>query len=277
MWTTLFVALPLVLLSCGDGDEDPDGDGLTNDQEAELGTDPNDADTDDDLLEDGAEVNLHDTDPTNADTDGDGYLDGWEYNEGSDPKDAASVIYTGGWPYNPNKDELGDPTSGAATPGSPIPRFRLGDQFGEELDLYDLSGVDVPIVIALAGLNCAECQQLALFVNGKSSSIPSKYPEQAPRMSCLKDAVANGDIRWVTAIFTSSSGSNPTQADVDAWQNLYRNDRIPILLDSGIDVWAWFGTSNVPAVVVGGSADMLVDSGPEVAFTTALADLCDAL
>ena len=64
---------------------DADGDGLTNDDEAELGTDPLDADTDDDGLSDGDEVGEdatydegEETDPLNADTDGDGVLDGTE-------------------------------------------------------------------------------------------------------------------------------------------------------------------------------------------------------
>jgi Tol biopolymer transport system component len=57
------------------GEQDTDGDGLTNNQELELGTDPNSPDTDSDLLLDGDEIRLG-TDPLNPDTDGDGILDG---------------------------------------------------------------------------------------------------------------------------------------------------------------------------------------------------------
>ncbi|MFC7081208.1 hypothetical protein [Halorussus caseinilyticus] len=69
-------------------DRDGDGDGLLDDQEEQLGTDPNDADTDDDGLTDGDEVFVYDTDPQNADTDDDGLRDGpevdtWE----TDPTD----------------------------------------------------------------------------------------------------------------------------------------------------------------------------------------------
>lgn len=59
---------------------DSDHDGLTDGQEASLGTDPNDSDTDNDGLLDGAEVNTTHTDPTRADTDGDGLSDGVELN-----------------------------------------------------------------------------------------------------------------------------------------------------------------------------------------------------
>ncbi len=55
--------------------DDPDADGLTNDEEANtLCTDPNSADSDDDGINDGDEVQ-YGTDPCSSDTDGDGVED----------------------------------------------------------------------------------------------------------------------------------------------------------------------------------------------------------
>lgn len=72
----------------GGGGTDSDGDGLTDAEEASLGTDPNQQDTDGDGLTDFDEVDNDgnpasytpgiDTDPTNPDTDGDGLNDGQE-------------------------------------------------------------------------------------------------------------------------------------------------------------------------------------------------------
>lgn len=67
-----------------DGQTDSDNDGLTNAQEAQLGTDPHRVDTDNDGYSDYAEVNLHHTDPTTGDTDGDGMDDVWELQFGLD-------------------------------------------------------------------------------------------------------------------------------------------------------------------------------------------------
>ena len=61
-----------------DPNADPDGDGLTNAEEAVLGTDPHNPDTDGDGLNDGDEVHTYHTDPTLPDTDGDGLGDGVE-------------------------------------------------------------------------------------------------------------------------------------------------------------------------------------------------------
>ncbi|MFC4359233.1 lamin tail domain-containing protein [Halobium salinum] len=68
---------------------DSDGDGLTDAEEKELGTDPNDPDTDGDKIWDGKEVDEYGTDPTEADSDGDGVNDCREVNIfGTDPNDA---------------------------------------------------------------------------------------------------------------------------------------------------------------------------------------------
>lgn len=65
---------------------DDDGDRLSNSRELELGTEPNNADTDGDGLSDGDEVLVWGTDPLRRDTDGDGLSDGQEVNDtGTDP------------------------------------------------------------------------------------------------------------------------------------------------------------------------------------------------
>jgi hypothetical protein len=71
-------------------DTDSDGDGLSDAQEATLGTDPANPDIDEDGLFDGAEVTAG-TDPTLYDSDGDGFGDNAEVANGTDPNDPASV------------------------------------------------------------------------------------------------------------------------------------------------------------------------------------------
>ena len=66
---------------------DSDGDGLTNAQEAALGTDPNNPDTNGDGISDGAEVALG-LSPTALDMDGDGIDNATERRNGTDPFNA---------------------------------------------------------------------------------------------------------------------------------------------------------------------------------------------
>lgn len=86
---------------------DPDNDGLTNAQEEAIGSDPKDADTDDDTVFDGQEVEpdavARDTDgdglPDHADTDddGDGIPTSVEHDPGVDTGPGLQVVPIGGW------------------------------------------------------------------------------------------------------------------------------------------------------------------------------------
>jgi hypothetical protein len=113
---------------------DTDNDGLSDEDEAALGTNPNDADSDDDNLQDGVEVNglnptnpldndsdndglfdgaedanhngeqnTNETNPNDADSDNGGEPDGSEVNANRDPLDPADDLL-----FNPNGDEDGD-------------------------------------------------------------------------------------------------------------------------------------------------------------------------
>lgn len=73
-------ALGLTLVG-GSGNTDKDMDGLIKKEEKEIGTDPENPDTDGDGLKDGEEVNTYKSNPLNADTDGDGLKDGEEVNK----------------------------------------------------------------------------------------------------------------------------------------------------------------------------------------------------
>lgn len=72
--------------------DDPDGDGLTTTQESAIGTNPLQADTDGDGLNDKEELDTYFTDPANADTDGDGLPDHHEIMAGTNPRDDTSTF-----------------------------------------------------------------------------------------------------------------------------------------------------------------------------------------
>jgi hypothetical protein len=73
---------------------DTDDDGLSDAEEATLGTNPNNPDTDNDGLGDREEVKVYKTDPLNPDTDNDSYLDGAEVKSGYNPLGPGSLTPT---------------------------------------------------------------------------------------------------------------------------------------------------------------------------------------
>jgi len=97
------------------GQEDTDGDGLTNSEEAQIGTDPLNPDTDGDGLGDGEEVKTYGTNPLNPDTDSDGLGDGDEvHNRRTDPlnPDTDADQLMDGDEINRNTDPLNPDTDG---------------------------------------------------------------------------------------------------------------------------------------------------------------------
>lgn len=71
---------------------DTDSDGFADDEEALLGTDPTNPDSDGDGLNDREEVRIYQTNPLIKDTDGDGYEDGAEVKGGYDPNGPGRLL-----------------------------------------------------------------------------------------------------------------------------------------------------------------------------------------
>ena len=70
---------------------DKDGDGMSDTQEEDLGTNPEETDTDGDTIPDRLEIEVYHTDPKNSDTDGDGFLDGLELLQGFNPLEKSTT------------------------------------------------------------------------------------------------------------------------------------------------------------------------------------------
>lgn len=121
-----------------DPTRDADGDGLTDLEEAELGTDPE-----------------------AADTDGDGYDDAAELDGNTDPTDRRDHPYLGGWPIDACRDDL-QPTGNRV--GDVAEDFELTDQFGETVRLHDFCGQEVLMVSS--AMWCGPCQQEASELQG---------------------------------------------------------------------------------------------------------------
>ena len=147
--------------------DDTDSDGLTDSEEAAIGTDPNDPDTDDDGLLDGTEVEMADgtgcPDPLNPDSDSDTLLDGFE------------VDTTGTDPCNADTDGDGVPDNEDPTP----------------LDPGVTSGFIEDSLRALSA--SVEGLDVALFDVGKPKAAPGLRNALSNKLNAAANGVAAGD------------------------------------------------------------------------------------
>ncbi len=113
---------------------DTDGDGLSDDDEADHGSDPNNPDTDTDGLTDGEEVNDYGTDPTSLDTDGDGFWDSHEIGVTHTDPTSADSDGDGYNDYLEAHDYLTDPNSVDTD----------GDGIGDDVEINGLTDPSDP-------------------------------------------------------------------------------------------------------------------------------------
>ncbi|PRP90694.1 hypothetical protein ENSA5_62400 [Enhygromyxa salina] len=198
---------------------DTDADGLTDDEEAELGTDP-----------------------AKKDTDGDNYWDLWEINEGTDPLDYDSRIYTGFWPYNPDKNELeqGSWETTNTQVGTAFPRDSFLDHHGDMVDLYDFTNFTINetnqaayFIFDLSAQWCGPCHNVANWISGVDSPDTEWIQELYPS---VRGKVHGLQIWWMTFLVEANDGSPPTIADVTTWYEIHQDAYIPLLVDADLEL-----------------------------------------
>jgi urease beta subunit len=143
--------VPPTLVPTADAAADSDGDGVTDAQEAGLGTGPAKPDTDEDGISDGDEINVWGSEPLNLDSDGDLLYDGGELlfvTAILDPDTDDDFLSDGSETYiyetdptNPDTDgdgardgaEVYNGTNPLAAPAQPPPPVASGDTDGDGL------------------------------------------------------------------------------------------------------------------------------------------------
>ena len=236
---SLFLAVTaLGLVGC----KDTDGDGLSDSEEKKLGTDPELADTDGDGVLDGEEVDQG-IDPLVADTDGDGYLDGDELTEGTDPNDEDDVIFQGGFPYNNALDDedCDDEFDGRAEVDDILPCATFVNQFDEEYNLWHLKGSADYMVLDTGAVWCGPCNAIAAWLDGDTAYFGA---DQDP----AREAVWNGDVKWVTSLYEDGGGAPAELEDAENWFEEYPTEGVPVLVDGDADIVSWIAPPGIPSL-----------------------------
>ena len=197
--------------------------------------------------------------------------------------DPINVEYFGGWPINLNKSEIKDPGpidcsgdlksdtcscikdeecySGKCfnsprvggyclqMPGAVLPQFKLMDQFGEEVNLYDFAGHGKFIVIEMSTSWCAPCQQLAAWITDNDLSVTS-HKWWRKEYNIIRNLIADKKIFFIN-IQTQDVYKTPASIEsLEDWYNMYTDEHVPILADSKYEVRDWVRPTGYPTIIV---------------------------
>ena len=195
--------------------------------------------------------------------------------------------YFGGWPINTNKDSIQDPgflldcgeTSGnkknlgcscitddecgsgkclssprkgrycGQTEGTIFPRYKLMDQYGEEVDIYDFAGHGKLIVIEFSTSWCNPCRQLAsFFTYGDEEVFKNRWWK--PEYEIIKELIHNDRIYFINIQVQDVYREPASLYSVEDWFQEFPDEKIPILVDSDYKVRDWMRITGYPTVIV---------------------------
>lgn len=181
---------------------DTDGDGLTDDEEADLGTDP-----------------------TLADTDGDGVTDPQELEDGTNPTYKWSYRYEygdyriGDCPVAPDEANAGHSgtavteyngqtyTRDAYQNGDIMEDFIFQDEWGQDVHLYSFCGQTV--IMTISAVWCGPCQSAARKMPGTQA----KYE----------------GFTFIEVLYQNARGRDVDAEDLTEWRTEFEMDGIPVV------------------------------------------------
>ena len=284
----------IILAGCGvdagSASGDADGDGLTDAEEAALGTRPGHFDTDGDGIGDGDEV-AQGTDPLRADTDMDGLTDGEEAEHATDPNDADS-----------DDDGVGDAEEVAAGtdpnrfegPGPPDDEEDEEEEQEEEEDLPDDEEDDPPedaeyysgggweidldcnASLSPSGTGVGQvstnfnltdqfgevvslhdfCGRAVLVVSSAMWCGPCQ--SEAATLEALYLKYRDDGFMVVTLLGENNGGSAPSAADLGAWASAYGLST-PVLSDASWSASAYYEEDwYIPSVTLLGPGAVVI-------------------
>jgi thiol-disulfide isomerase/thioredoxin len=188
-------------------------------------------------------------DDEDPDMDGDGYSNDDEMHAGTDPADANSVIYTGGWPYNANKEDIVDPGwDSEPLLGTVMPNYQALDQHGDLVSLYDFANTGKPIVLDVVTWFCEPCKAMADYFSNGDPSVMDDFAFFADKYDIIRDLVVNGDVHWITIIW--SGGTPVEQADAALWEETWPSEFVTVLADIDLQLQEYLYVKAMPRIDV---------------------------
>jgi len=194
--------------------------------------------------------------------------------------------YFGGWPINEDKDKINDPGfifdcdkeapkknigcecsneddcySGICfnSPrvgkyclqgeGTIFPRYKLMDQYGEVVDIYDFAGHNKMIIVEFSTSWCQPCRDFSAWLAFDDMDVIS-HQFWKEEYAIIKRLIKEEKVYFINIQIQDKYKNPSSLASVEDWVYDYPDETIPVFSDSNYEVRNWARITAYPTMIV---------------------------
>ena len=133
--------------------------------------------------------------------------------------------------------------------GTIFPRYKLMDQYGEMVDLYDFANQGKLIVIEFSTSWCQPCKDFAAWLSFGDQTVTS-HRFWKEEFSIIKELIKKEKIYFINIQSQDRYREPSSLESIEEWAYDYPDEMIPIFSDSNYDVRNWARVTAYPTMIV---------------------------
>ena len=133
--------------------------------------------------------------------------------------------------------------------GDKFPEFKLYNQFGEHVSLYEFINKDKYILLEMGTVWCSPCNDLAGWLAFGEDNIKSKSFWKT-KYDRIYDLVKNDQIYFITVLYEDEFRNNATLETVEEWYRTFPDENVTVLADENKLLHTLIKPTGIPAVTL---------------------------
>lgn len=133
--------------------------------------------------------------------------------------------------------------------GTVFPRYKLMDQYGEMVDLYDFANQGKLIVVEFSTSWCQPCKDFAAWLSFGDQAVTS-HQFWREEFAIIKELIKKEKIYFINIQSQDRYREPSSLESIEEWAYDYPDELIPVFADSNYDVRNWARVTAYPTMIV---------------------------